>query len=128
MLTVTPVYLAAAVALYSFIAFTVIGNRRGRRITIGDGGQADFTRIIRGHANFAEYAPLALLSIGVAELSGVPHMVLHACGIVLLIGRVLHAYCFLYTPVGMKLRIAGMMLTFFALWTAAASALFMVLA
>ena len=73
MLTVTPVYLAAAAALYSFIAFTVIGNRRGRRISIGDGGQADFTRIIRGHANFAEYAPLALLSIGVAELSGVPH-------------------------------------------------------
>ncbi|WNJ98745.1 MAPEG family protein [Thalassospiraceae bacterium LMO-JJ14] len=128
MLSVTPIYLACAVALYSFMAFTIIGHRRRRRISIGDGGKQDFARIIRGHANFAEYAPLALLSIGVAELSGVMPAVLHTCGIMLLLGRVLHACCFLFTPIGMRLRVAGMVLTFFALWTAAASALIMVLA
>lgn len=127
MITVTPIYLAAAVAMYSFMAFIIIANRRGRRISMGDGGQKDFARIIRGHANFAEYVPLTLLSIGIAELTGAPHGVLHACGIMLLIGRGLHAYCFLFTPVGMKLRVSGMMMTFFALWAAAATAAFMAL-
>jgi len=128
MLSVTPIYLACAVALYSFMAFAVIGHRRRRRISIGDGGKKDFARIIRGHANFAEYVPLALLAIGVAELSGVAPAPLHICGIMLLLGRGLHAYCFLFTPVGMKLRVSGMVLTFFALWTASAAALFAVLA
>ncbi len=127
MIAVTPIYLAAAVAMYSFMAFTIIANRRSRRISLGDGGQQDFARIIRGHANFAEYAPLALLSIGIAELTGTPSAILHVCGIMLLIGRGMHAYCFLFTPTGMKLRVAGMMMTFFALWTAAAAAVFMAL-
>lgn len=127
MMGVTPIYLAAAVAMYSFMAFTIIINRRGRRISIGDGDQKDFARIIRGHANFAEYAPLALLSIGIAELAGTPAAVLHGCGIILLIGRGLHAYCLLFTPIGLKLRVTGMVLTFLALWTAAGSAALMAL-
>ncbi len=123
MLSVTPIYLAAAVALYSFMAFTIIANRRKRQISIGDGNQKDFARIIRGHANFAEYAPLTLLAIGVAELTGTAHLLLHACGVMLLVGRGLHAYCFLFTPIGMKLRVTGMVLTFISLWTASAAAL-----
>ncbi len=126
MLSVTPIYLAAAVALYSFMAFTIIANRRKRQISIGDGRQKDFARIIRGHANFAEYAPLTLLAIGVAELTGTPHLLLHICGLFLLIGRGLHAYCFLFTPIGMKSRVTGMVLTFISLWTASASALLMI--
>ena len=122
MLSITPVYLAIAVALYSFIAFNVISNRRRRRISIGDGGKQDFARIVRGHANFAEYTPITLLAIGVAELTGVPALVLHLCGVLLIAGRGLHAYCFLFTPIGMKLRVSGMMMPFFSLWTAAATA------
>lgn len=123
MLSVTPIYLAAAVALYSFMAFTIIANRRKRQISIGDGNQKDFARVIRGHANFAEYAPLTLLAIGVAELTGTAHLLLHTCGVMLLVGRGLHAYCFLFTPIGMKLRVTGMVLTFISLWTASAAAL-----
>ncbi len=122
MLTVTPVYLAIAVVLYSFIAFTVISNRRRRRISLGDGGNQDFARIVRSHGNFAEYAPLTLLAIGIAELTGAPALILHLSGILLIAGRGLHAYCFLFTPVGLKLRVSGMMLTFFALWTATGAA------
>jgi len=128
MLTVTPIYLAAAVVLYSVIAFIVIANRRRRRISIGDAGQTDFARMVRGHGNFAEYAPITLLAIGAAELAGAPASVLHACGILLLCGRGLHAYCFLFMPVGLRIRVTGMMLTFFSLWTASAAALFAVFA
>jgi len=121
MLTVTPIYLAIAAALYSIMAFTVIGNRRRRRLSIGDGDQPDFVRIVRGHANFAEYAPITLLAIGIAELTGVPAAILHLCGALLIVGRAMHAYCFLFTTEGMKLRVGGMVLTFFSLWIAAAA-------
>ncbi|MGJ3260909.1 MAG: MAPEG family protein [Rhodospirillales bacterium] len=127
MLTVTPIYLAIAVTLYSFMAFTVIANRRRRRISIGDGKQQDFARIIRGHANFAEYAPITLLAIACAELAGAPAAALHLSGIMLLVGRTLHAFCFLFTPVGMTSRVSGMVLTFLALWIAAASGLMQVI-
>jgi len=127
MLSITPIYVAAAVAMYSVIAFVVISNRMRRRISIGDAGQTDFARMVRGHGNFAEYAPITLLAIGVAELAGAPASVLHACGILLLCGRGLHAYCFLFTPVGRRIRVTGMMLTFFSLWIAAGAGLFQVL-
>lgn len=127
MLSITPIYLAIAVALYSFMAFTVIVNRRQRRISIGDGNQQDFARITRGHANFAEYAPITLLAIGCAELAGASPAVLHLSGVMLLAGRGLHAFCFLFTSTGMKLRVSGMVLTFLALWTAAASGLMQVI-
>jgi uncharacterized membrane protein YecN with MAPEG domain len=127
MLTITPIYVAAAVAMYSVIAFVVISNRIRRRISIGDAGQTDFARMVRGHGNFAEYAPITLLAIGVADLAGAPASILHACGILLLCGRGLHAYCFLFTPVGRRIRVTGMMLTFFSLWIAAGAGLFQVL-
>jgi uncharacterized membrane protein YecN with MAPEG domain len=127
MLTITPIYVAAAVAMYSVIAFVVISNRIRRRISIGDAGQTDFARMVRGHGNFAEYAPITLLAIGVADLAGAPASILHACGILLLCGRGLHAYCFLFTLVGRRIRVTGMMLTFFSLWIAAGAGLFQVL-
>lgn len=127
MLTITPIYVAAAVAMYSVIAFVVISNRIRRRISIGDAGQTDFARMVRGHGNFAEYAPITLPAIGVADLAGAPASILHACGILLLCGRGLHAYCFLFTPVGRRIRVTGMMLTFFSLWIAAGAGLFQVL-
>lgn len=124
MLTVTPIYLAIAVALYSFMAFAVIANRRRRRISIGDGNQQDFARIIRGHANFAEYAPITLLAIACAELAGAPAAALHLSGVLLIAGRSLHAYSFLFTPAGMTSRVSGMVLTFLALWIAAAAGIY----
>ncbi|MBO6520460.1 MAG: MAPEG family protein [Rhodospirillales bacterium] len=127
MLTITPIYLAIAVVLYSFMAFVIISNRWRRKISIGDGRQQDFARIIRGHANFSEYAPITLLAMGCAELAGAPAQLLHVCGTLLLAGRSLHAYCFLYTPVGTKLRVSGMMMTFFALWVATGGAIYAVL-
>lgn len=123
MLTVTPIYLALAVVLFSVLSFYVITNRHNRRISIGDGNQPDFTRIIRGHGNFAEYAPLTLLAMAVAEFSGAPDAFVHASGGLLILGRTSHAYCFVFTKENMKLRVSGMVLTFSALWIAAAAAL-----
>ncbi len=121
MLSIAPIYIAIAVIMYSAMSSFVIVNRRKYQVSVGDGDRPAFARIMRAHGNFAEYAPLTLLAMVAAELAGAPKLIIHGAGALLLIGRALHGYCFLFTTSGMKLRVAGMMLTFFAMWTAAAA-------
>tara|TARA_R110000787_G_scaffold144231_1_gene257942 strand:- start:23769 stop:24152 length:384 start_codon:yes stop_codon:yes gene_type:complete len=127
MLSITPIYIAIAVTMYSVLSFHVISGRGKYKVSIGDSNEPRFTRTVRAHGNFVEYAPLTLLAMGAAELAGAPGSVIHVAGASLLIGRTLHGYCFLFTTSGMKLRVAGMMLTFFAMWTAAAAGIWAVL-
>ena len=127
MLTVTPIYLALAVVLYSALSFAVIRGRWRHRVRLGEGDNTEMQRLVRAHGNFAEYAPLTLLCIGAAELAGAPAWSLHAAGVLLLMGRVLHGYCFVFTRLAMRPRVTGMVLTLSALWLAAASGLLAVL-
>ncbi len=121
MLSITPIYIAIAVIMYTGLSFFVISGRGKYKVSIGDGNEPKFARTMRAHGNFAEYAPLALLAMAAAELAGAPGGVIHAAGASLLIGRAAHGYCFLFTESGMKLRVGGMMLTFFAMWITAAA-------
>lgn len=127
MLAITPIYLAAAIVLYVFMSMYVIRSRYKFQISIGDGGKDRFQRIMRGHGNFAEYAPITLLTILAAELAGAPAMLLHTAGVSLIAGRCLHGYSFLFTTTAMLPRAAGMILTFSAMLIAAAGGLWAVL-
>ena len=115
MLSITPIYLAIAILIYSILAFTVIGNRRSQKISIGDGGHSELARRIRSHGNFAEYVPLAMITLGTAEVMGVSPQILHFCGAALVLDRCVHAFYFLVSPNIMKIRVAGMMFTFLAM-------------
>lgn len=75
------IVLAAPVSLY----------RMRHRIGMGDGGDALLIRRIRVHANFIEYVPMALLSLLLLELAGLPAVWLWGFGSALLLGRVMHA-------------------------------------
>ena len=110
-LTVTPLYAGLLAFLYLFLAFSVIRQRRRRRISLGDGGDARFLRLIRGHANFAEYVPLALILMALAELSGAGSLVPHGMGLLLLAGRLAHGWSFVFTERNLTARTAGMVLT-----------------
>ena len=61
------------------------GHRHHLRVLRG--GDPLMLRRIRGHANFAEYTPLALVLITLLELAGEPRWELHALGASLLAGR-----------------------------------------
>jgi hypothetical protein len=74
------------------LAFKVVQYRRTLRIGVGDGGNKDLERAIRVHANAAEHIPAALLLLLVYELNGGAPAMLHACGGVLFLARVMHAY------------------------------------
>jgi len=73
----------------------IVGSWRGRlKISIGDGGNVDLIRAMRGHANFTENVPLALILMVYMALAGAPAMAIHVRGVALTVGRVLHALHF----------------------------------
>lgn len=108
---ITALYAGLLAFVLVALSLRVIGVRRGARISLGDGGNADLTRRIRAHANFAEYVPLALILMGLAETLGTPAPVLHGLGLSLLVGRLLHAYGLAMQPKMHTNRVAGMLLT-----------------
>ncbi len=120
-MSVTPIYVALSVFMCTFLALQVVKNRRSRRILIGTNEDQDFIWVSRAHANFIETVPVALIAMGTAELAGAPAALLHASGALLVIGRVLHAYCFLKDHMAIKARVRGMQLTIASMWVSASA-------
>ena len=110
-LMVTPLYAGLLALLFVVMAWRVVKLRQSSRTSLGDGGNADMLRVIRGHANFAEYVPLALLLLALLELGRMSIYLLHALGLALLIARLMHA-CALSFGNHFKLRVWGAGLTF----------------
>ena len=86
---VTPLY-AGILALWFVVLSLRVVNIRRRGISFGDNNDRTITRIVRAQANFAEYVPLALLMMGFLEADRHSIYVLHALGIALVVGRILH--------------------------------------
>jgi uncharacterized membrane protein YecN with MAPEG domain len=96
MSTTIPAVSAAYAALLGLLACAltvrVILNRVSTGIQAGDGGNPVLAQAIRAHANLAEQAPLALLLIVLAEVTGTPAALVHALGAVLVIARLANAW------------------------------------
>lgn len=71
-------------------AWVILGRRAGPRF--GDGGDPRMLRLIRCHANFAEYVPLIVVMMALLELGHTSVYLLHALGITLLVAWLLHGY------------------------------------
>jgi uncharacterized membrane protein YecN with MAPEG domain len=119
--TVTALYAALAALLLIALSVRVIAVRRRAGVALGDGGDAALSRRIRAHGNFIEYVPLALLLMLLMEMLGLPAWLLHALGIGLLGGRLVHAWSL--SAASITGRVAGMMLTFTVLAAGAVSCL-----
>ncbi|WP_342643033.1 MAPEG family protein [Rhodoligotrophos ferricapiens] len=115
MLTAAPLYAALLGLLFLVLTARVLQMRRARGILFGSGGDSDFERIIRAHANFVEYAPLGIILLLIAELIGAPHLLLHLLGIALVLGRVLHALGLAGPSHVVWLRSSGLVLTLLSL-------------
>ena len=115
---ITAFYAGAMGFLYLALSLRVVQLRR-RGIPFGDGGDPGMLRVIRGHANFGEYLPLILVMMLVLELGRTSLYVLHALGIVLVAGRVLHGYAFSVSVRSRRGRLWGATLTFAVLLVAA---------
>jgi uncharacterized protein len=109
--------------LFVFLSVRVIGARRGARVAIGDGGDKLLARRARVHGNFAEYAPMGLLLMGIAENGGAPKMAIWMIGGLLLLGRLIHAYGVSQEKEQLAFRVTGMALTFTAIISGAMACL-----
>ena len=92
----------AAVALYAGLNALVLvwlSVQTGRirqqvKVSIGDGGDPRLIRVMRGHANAIEIVPMALILLLLVASLGAPAWAMHALGLTLTVGRVLHALHF----------------------------------
>jgi len=114
-LAITPVYAALFALSFVFLSMRVIRLRRAARISFGDGGDQELQRRTRVHANFAEYVPLTLILMALAELQDQPGWTIHLIGALLLIGPAAHAYGVSQAPQILKLRVTGMVTTIAAI-------------
>ena len=111
-MAVTALYAGLLALWFVVLAVRVVDQRRRHKVGFGDGGKPPLQRAIRGHGNFSEYVPLALLLLAILEISRFPSYVLHGLGATLLVARLLHGYALSFTrhfPFG---RIVGAALTF----------------
>lgn len=95
------------------LAILVIAGRRKHKIVLGDGGNQDFQRAVRAHANAAEYIPGGLVGLLVLALlePATPTWLFHSAGISLTAGRFLHGAGLSVGMINVG-RMGGMMLTF----------------
>ena len=110
-MVVTPLYAGLLALWFLLLTLRVVQERHSARVSLGDGGSPTLQRRVRGHANFAEYVPLALLLLAILELSRFSIYLIHALGVMLLLGRLLHGYAFAFRtdfPFG---RFWGVLLT-----------------
>lgn len=98
-----PDYALLSVALYTglnglillWLSVNVVQKRVALKISIGDGGEREMQRAMRGQANFVEYVPFCLGILLLMALIGAPAWVLHLFGLTLTIARLLHARHFI---------------------------------
>jgi uncharacterized membrane protein YecN with MAPEG domain len=117
---ITGIYAALATLLIVYLAFRVIQRRQSARVGIGDGGDAELAKRIRVHGNAIEYLSIGLLLLLLVEMNQTQSWLVHVFGIVLLIGRVLHAFGLSRSSGPSAGRIGGMLLTLIAMLCMAA--------
>ena len=115
-LVITPIYGAMLGIILLVLSIRVVAVVRAKgKVGYGDGGNPDFTPVVRGQGNFIEYVPLALILIAFAEAGGTSAGWIHALGAGLVIGRVLHPMGLTNEPGINPFRFIGTNLTWLAL-------------
>lgn len=109
--TTTSVYAVLLAVLFLALSLRAMSARRRARVPFGEGSSEELRRRLRAHANFAEYTPLALLLMALLELQGAGAIVLNVIGLLLLAGRLAHAYGISRIPEHLPSRILGVGLT-----------------
>jgi uncharacterized membrane protein YecN with MAPEG domain len=96
--SITAAYAGILAIVVTELAINVTVHRVKLRVPLGDGGNPQMLRMIRLHANAAEYVPLAVLLMLAYELNGGMHAALHTAGVALVLGRVLQTWGMWGTP------------------------------
>ena len=92
LLNLEPTMLIAAIFALLHVIFTlrVGGYRFSSNISLGDGGDKELLNRIRGHGNFVEQVPIALVLLLLNDLNGLSDTAMYSLGGVLLVSRIVH--------------------------------------
>lgn len=83
--------------LMVILSLQVSLRRKSTNTVFGDADDDTLRRRIRAHGNFIEYAPLAVIVLGLVEYHGATHWVVSALAFGFIFSRVVHALGMLYT-------------------------------
>lgn len=89
---VSALYAVLSALLLIKFSFDVVRLRRQYRVAYGDGGFSELQNAIRIHGNAVEYVPITLLLMLFDEMNGADTWLIHAFGVLLIAGRLMHAY------------------------------------
>ncbi len=123
-LNATAIYAGVLALIAVALAVNVSRLRFRTGVGLGDGGDEGLLRARSAFGNFAEYVPLALIVIGLIEMAHGPRWLVHALGVALVVGRVLHAQGLSRTSGWSFGRAAGMACTWAVLAVGGAVALY----
>ena len=106
------IYASASAFLIVWLSLNVIKVRTAKRIILGDGNDEELLTAIAAQLNAIEYIPIALLLLFSLEYNDANLIIVHALGIALIIGRIVHAKGLLSG--NLDARVLGMKIT---IWT-----------
>lgn len=108
---ISALYAAGLGVVFVLLSLRTLRLRRKLRIGLGDAGHPEMLRAIRVHANFAEYVPLCLGLMCLAEVQAAPAWLLHGLGMALVLARLIHARGVSQVQEQTKFRVIGVALT-----------------
>lgn len=116
MFQITAIYAGLAALLFTWLSFRISLIRLRTRVSYGDGKDRVLGRAIRMQGNSAEYLPMGLILVGLAEALNAPAGVVHLLGgLMLLGGRVAYLIGYGREKQILLLRQAGMLATYLQL-------------
>ncbi len=90
-MAVTPLYAAFFALVLVALQWRVVALRDKYQSTrMQEDGHSEMAAITRAVAHMVEYTPIALLLMLIAETQGTSPVIMHALGVTLIAGRVLH--------------------------------------
>jgi uncharacterized membrane protein YecN with MAPEG domain len=107
-------YIAINAAIMLALSLLVVRARVKTEVEIGDGGDPLMMGPLRAHGNNTEYVPVPLLLMLMTASLGGSFWLVHAIGLPLTLGRIVHGVGLSGNVGTSLLRFIGMILTWFA--------------
>lgn len=107
LISITPLYAIPLILIFFVLWMGGSAKRSALDVSIGDGANPELLLRMRRHGNFIEWVPFVLVLMLLAELLGAPAGFVHAAGVLLVIGRLVHPFGLKAAQAASPLRIIG---------------------
>lgn len=107
------IYTSLSAFFIVWLSLNVIKNRYSARVSVGDGGNEKLKLAMVAQSNAIEYIPIALLLLFALEYNAANILIVHALGVLLILGRLIHARAILSE--NLKHRVLGMKITLYTI-------------